>query len=109
MRFARTSLPKSMNNQQRIWQVVSQIPAGYVASYGQVAAQAGLPKAARLVGNVLRQLPDDSKLPWHRVVNAQRKISFPQLSDAYQHQKQRLLAEGISFNGEVIAKQHCYW
>ena len=97
------------NKQQRIWQVISQIPRGYIASYGQVAAQAGLPNAARFVGHVLKNLPADSKLPWHRVVNAQRKISFPENSNAYQEQKSRLLAENIFFKNNVIDKKHCYW
>ncbi|MCP3906717.1 MAG: methylated-DNA--[protein]-cysteine S-methyltransferase [Oceanicoccus sp.] len=97
------------SNQQRIWQVVSQIPEGKIASYGQVAAQAGIPQAARLVGNVLRKLPEGSNLPWHRVVNSQRKISFPIGSPAYQEQKQRLLLEGIVFNKEKIAINHLAW
>ncbi|ARN72863.1 MGMT family protein [Oceanicoccus sagamiensis] len=99
----------SQSNQQRIWQVVSQIPKGKIASYGQVAAQAGIPQAARLVGNVLRKLPEGSKLPWHRVVNSQRKISFPIGSPAYQEQRQRLLAEGVVFNKETIAINHLAW
>ena len=99
----------NLDNRQRIWQVVSQIPKGKIASYGQVAAQAGIPKAARLVGNVLKQLPEGSNLPWHRVVNSQRKISFPIGSPAYQEQKQRLLSEGISFHKEKIAKDHLAW
>ncbi|MGK0498538.1 MAG: methylated-DNA-protein-cysteine methyltransferase-like protein [Oceanicoccus sp.] len=96
-------------NHQRIWQVVSQIPRSYIASYGQVAAQAGLPRAARLVGTVMKNLPADSKLPWHRVVNAQRKISLAVGTENYQRQKRRLIAEGVIFSGETIDKQHCYW
>ncbi len=99
----------SDTNQQRIWQVVSQIPEGKIASYGQVAAQAGIPQAARLVGNVLRKLPEGSNLPWHRVVNSQRKISFPVGSPSYQEQKQRLLSEGVVFNKEKIASNHIAW
>ena len=99
----------NMNNQQRVWQVVSQIPVGFVASYGQVAEQAGLPGAARFVGQVLRQLPRSSQLPWQRVVNSQRKISFPAESPAYRRQKQRLLDEGVVFEGERIAAQHFCW
>ena len=98
-----------MDKKQRIWQVIHQIPCGYIASYGQVAAQAGLPNSARLVGNVLKQLPPNSKLPWHRVVNAQRKISFSLGTPAYLEQKSRLEAEGIIFTGQTINKQHCYW
>lgn len=94
------------HRQQQIWQVISQIPKGKVASYGQVAQQAGLGQAARFVGYVLRQLPSDSQLPWHRVVNAQRTLSLPENSPAYQQQKQRLIAEGITFNGKKILPSH---
>ena len=63
---------------ERIWQVVADIPAGRVTTYSEVARQAGMPGAARRVGAVLRALPSHSGLPWHRVVNAQgqRRLRF---------------------------------
>ena len=60
---------------QRIHATVDSIPRGRVATYGQVAEQAGLPRRARLVGRVLGELPAGSELPWHRVVNAAGRIS----------------------------------
>jgi methylated-DNA-protein-cysteine methyltransferase-like protein len=60
---------------RRIYRVVARIPPGRVATYGQVAALAGLPGHARQVGYALHGLPDESDLPWHRVVNAQGRIS----------------------------------
>ena len=60
----------------RVWQVVSMIPKGKVATYGQVAALAGMPAHARFVGAVLRRLPSNTKLPWQRVVNAGLRISL---------------------------------
>ena len=65
------------DHKQRIYAVLAAIPAGVVVSYGQVAELAGLPRAARLVGRTLSALPDDTQLPWHRVVNASGKISMP--------------------------------
>ena len=50
----------------RIWETVELIPPGRVASYGQVAEEAGLPGRARLVGRVLSLLPEGSPVPWHR-------------------------------------------
>ena len=76
-----------MTNQEKIWQVVHQIPRGKVASYGQVARLAELPGYARYVGYVMKNLPAGTKLPWHRVVNSQGRISFPQSSAQYQRQK----------------------
>ncbi len=91
---------------QRIWQVVAMIPLGRVASYGQIAALAGMPRHARLVGRTLRELPKGSKLPWHRVVNASLKISQRPGSGGHIEQKKRLLAEGVEFVGERIPKAY---
>jgi methylated-DNA-protein-cysteine methyltransferase-like protein len=49
--------------------VVAQIPEGHLASYGQVALLAGFPQRPRQVGMVLSGLPENTDLPWHRVVN----------------------------------------
>ena len=59
----------------RIYAVVGRIPRGRVATYGQVAIYAGLPGRARQVGRALRDLPDGSELPWHRVINARGEVS----------------------------------
>lgn len=86
-----------------IWQVVSLIPAGKVASYGQVAALAGLPQQARLVGRILSKLSKDTAIPWHRVVNATGKISNPNAS----HQIERLAEEGLTpINGRINLRCH---
>ena len=87
--------------------VVACIPFGQVASYGQVAILAGLPKHARLVGRVLSEIDSSSKLPWHRVINSQGRISLNRLDDlGFNEQQSRLLSEGIIFkNGKVSFKQ----
>jgi methylated-DNA-protein-cysteine methyltransferase related protein len=59
----------------RIYAVVSRIPRGRVATYGQVARLAGLGGQARLVGYALSALDDRSRIPWHRVINAEGRIS----------------------------------
>lgn len=61
---------------ERIYSVVSRIPRGRVATYGQVARLAGLPGRARLVGYALGALGDRSRVPWHRVVNAEGRVSI---------------------------------
>ncbi len=83
---------------QRIWQVVALIPRGRVATYGDVAHHAGLGRAARRVGLALRQLPEGSRLPWHRVINSAGKPSLPADSTSGQLQRQRLIHEGITFS-----------
>jgi len=84
---------KAHAQRERIWQIVYTIPAGVVATYGQVAALADLPQHARLVGRVMSQLPHGSRLPWHRVINAQGKLSTHSSS----RQQQLLEAEGVVF------------
>jgi methylated-DNA-protein-cysteine methyltransferase-like protein len=87
---------------QRVWQVVALIPPGRVATYGDVARLAGLPGAARRVGRALRDLPEDTRIPWHRVLNASGRISLPPGSASHRRQRQRLEAEGIQFrNGRL--------
>lgn len=79
--------------------VIRRIPKGWVATYGQVAAMAGLPRRARLVGHLLQHLDLAADIPWHRVVNAKGEVSYSPSrngSDAFQ---QRLLEEeGIEFD-----------
>ena len=82
------------------------IPRGKVASYGQIAALAGMPRHARLVGRTLANLPRGSKLPWHRVVNATLRIS-PRGDSASHLRQQRLLrSEGVEFVGARVARAH---
>jgi methylated-DNA-protein-cysteine methyltransferase-like protein len=83
----------------RIWQVVAQIPSGRVATYGDVASRAGLPGAARRVGRALKKLPADTRIPWHRVVNARGRLSLPDQSASQYTQRERLQSEGVVFRG----------
>lgn len=94
--------------QARLFQVIHTIPKGRVATYGQVAELAGLPRAARLVGNTLKNLPRNSKLPWHRVINASGKISLPMDGNG-KVQKQRLEKEGVVFLKGKINLNHYLW
>jgi methylated-DNA-protein-cysteine methyltransferase-like protein len=82
----------------RIYRVVSRIPRGRVATYGQVADLAELPGCARQVGYALHALADDSDLPWQRVVNARGEISLRRERGIEPIQQQLLEAEGIEFD-----------
>jgi len=94
--------------EERIWQVVAAIPRGSVATYGQVAALAGMPRHARLVGRTLANLPDGSRLPWHRVVNAALRISPRGDDRAMEEQRRRLRREGVTFVGPRIVRDHLW-
>ena len=96
-------MPGNLNNLDRIYAAVAAIPAGRVATYGQVAEPAGLPRRARLVGTALKNLTEDSGVPWHRVVNARGEISERPRPDAVTEQRILLEDEGVVFqaNGRI--------
>ncbi|RMH17404.1 MAG: MGMT family protein [Gemmatimonadetes bacterium] len=73
------------------------IPAGQVASYGDVAAALGRPRAARAVGGALARLPDDSDVPWWRVINGRGVVSTPDLHHHARIQRALLEHDGIRF------------
>jgi len=87
---------------QALWDVVCNIPAGRVATYGTVARAAGLPGRARQAGFALRVAPATLHLPWHRVVGAGGRIVFPPSSRSHREQARLLRAEGVKVtNGRV--------
>ncbi|AWF83370.1 cysteine methyltransferase [Microbulbifer sp. A4B17] len=79
---------------ERICQALAAIPKGRVVTYGDLAEMAGYPRAARLAGQTLRKLPRGTKLPWHRVINAQGRISLPEPGAS--RQRERLEREGVT-------------
>jgi methylated-DNA-protein-cysteine methyltransferase related protein len=81
-----------------IYRVVSRIPRGRVATYGQVAELAGLDGHARQVGYALHALPSASGIPWHRVVNSFGEVSKRSDSDSDELQVELLRAEGVVFD-----------
>lgn len=81
----------------RIYAVVRRIPRGRVASYGQVARLAGLPGRARQVGYAMYALPKGSRVPWHRVINAQGMVSRRRVPGAELTQRMLLEKEGVRF------------
>jgi methylated-DNA-protein-cysteine methyltransferase-like protein len=100
-----------MNDQdlQAIYLVINSIPQGKVATYGQIATIASLPGKARMVGKILSRLPQGSTIPWHRVINAEGKISLPEGSGAYEEQKRRLEQEDIVFSEAKIKLTIFQW
>jgi methylated-DNA-protein-cysteine methyltransferase-like protein len=87
---------------QRIYAAIAAIPRGRVASYGAIAARAGLPGRARLVGKLLAETPYGMLLPWHRVLRASGHIALPPGSRGFREQCRLLRAEGVEVkNGSV--------
>ena len=90
---------------QLVYQVLVAVPQGKVVTYGQVAQLAGLGKGARIVAAALRSLPRGTKVPWHRVINAQGRISIP--GQGASVQQERLEVEGVVFlSGRVDLKEY---
>ena len=85
-----------MTSHERILAVVRRIPRGRVATYGQIAGLAGFPRQPRLVGYALRHAEDG--VPWHRVVNAEGRISVRAASESVSVQRAVLEAEGVRFD-----------
>lgn len=93
----------------RIREVVRDIPQGCVASYGQIAEIAGIPRGARQVGYALRTLPARSDVPWHRVVTASGRLAFPPSSTSFRRQRRRLQEEDVPVvGGRVDMREHCW-
>jgi len=91
--------------------VIRRIPSGWVATYGQVATMAGMPRRARLVGRVLQRLDPKTRIPWHRVVNAKGEISYSLSRNGGDILQRRLLEkEGISFDANNrLDLERCRW
>ena len=102
-------VPGRQGTYERIWETVRHIPKGAVATYGEVAAEAGFPGQARMVGYALHALPPGSGVPWQRVINAMGKISFPSGSEARARQKSLLRREGIVFSGDRVDRDRFGW
>ena len=94
-----------------IYAVVSRIPRGMVAAYGQIATLADLEGHARLVGYALHALPDGAPVPWHRVVNAKGTVSRRRSGSGHDALQRRMLeAEGVPFDREGrLPLAACRW
>ena len=86
----------------QVFHILSEIPKGECIAYGELAKLAGFPGYARQVGSLMKKLPKDTTLPWHRVVNAQRRISFGENTDGYLRQKEKLEKEGWVIVGNKL-------
>ena len=93
---------------ETVWEIVREIPAGAVSSYGQIAsmippdedmAPARMKRLApRWVGTALRKTPRGKSIPWHRVINSRGTISFPPDSPQADEQRRLLEMEGVEFD-----------
>lgn len=90
---------------QRVVAEILRIPKGKVATYGQIAGLAGSPRAAIIVGQILRHQTDSAQLPWQRVINRDGRISIVNMAFPANLQAELLRAEGV----EVIERDSNYF
>ena len=91
--------------QAAVYRLVERIPRGQVATYGQIAALLGYPRAARAVGQAMKHVP--GHLPWHRVVNARGGISLRANVGAMLTQRVLLEQEGVVVRrGRIRLREH---
>jgi methylated-DNA-protein-cysteine methyltransferase related protein len=90
---------RTPSTHETIFSAVRRIPRGRVATYGQIAALAGLARQPRLVGYALHALPSSTAVPWHRVINARGMVSVRADGAASLSQRLMLEREGVQFDG----------
>lgn len=84
-----------MDFTDKVLTTIRRIPKGKVATYGQIAAYAGSPRAALMVGRILRQSSESEQLPWQRVINSRGRISIMNINYPAELQAQLLRQEGV--------------
>lgn len=105
----KSSTNKAETFTQRVIRAIRSVPRGKVATYGLIALVAGNPRGARQVAWTLHSVTEKEKLPWHRLINSQGKISLPK-GAGYETQKELLLDEGVTFDREDrIALDRFLW
>ena len=93
---------------QAVLDVIKAIPQGRVMAYGQIAALAGNPRGARQVARILHSMSRGHDLPWHRVINAQGKISLPP-GGGKELQRALLESEGVVFSSSGRIGRGYFW
>lgn len=96
------SMKKSFS--EKVYQIAKQIPPGKVATYGQIAAILGNPRAARAVGNALHQNKNPKNIPCHRVVDWSGRLSKNYAFGGNIEQRRRLEEEGVETRDEMHVK-----
>jgi methylated-DNA-protein-cysteine methyltransferase-like protein len=93
---------------RRIIDLIRCIPRGRVATYGQIAVMAGMPRGARQVARLLHSSSSAHRLPWHRVINASGGISLP-AGSGRELQRSLLEKEGVIFLCGKVNLRHYAW
>lgn len=98
-----------MSFRSSVYEILRLVPAGKVVTYGQLAAMAGSPKAARAVGMCMRTNPDAPSTPCHRVVASDGSLHGYSAGEGIITKKQMLLEEGVLFKGDKVDLRASQW
>lgn len=102
-------MKKRNSFKERVYELARRIPKGKVATYGQLAALAGSPGAARAVGDAMRTNPNIPATPCHRVVAASGALTGYSAGKGLSTKKAILLKEGVSFKGDKVDLAASLW
>ena len=94
---------------QKVYEIAKRIPSGKVATYGQLAKLAGSPNAGRAVGMFMKQNPDLSAIPCHRVVARNGDLTGYSAGNGIATKKEKLQKEGVSFIKERVNLSVSCW
>jgi O-6-methylguanine DNA methyltransferase len=95
-------MEKGTDFSARVYKIVSAIPKGKVATYGQVARLAGSAGAARAVGMCMRHNKDTKKVPCHRVVGSTGRLTGYAYGSGLPTKKKMLEKEGVKFRKDSV-------
>ena len=98
-----------MSFYDRVYESVKRIPRGKVATYGQIAALAGSPRASRIVGGALHRNPDPEHIPCHRVVNREGRLAAAYVFGGIGVQRAILESEGVEVADEYVDLDKFLW
>lgn len=98
-----------MSFRSSVYEILRLVPAGKVVTYGQLAAMAGSPKAARAVGMCMRTNPNAPSTPCHRVVASDGSLHGYSAGEGIITKKQMLLEEGVIFKGDKVDLRASQW
>lgn len=98
-----------MSFYDRVYESVKRIPKGKVATYGQIAALAGSPRASRIVGGALHRNPDPDSIPCHRVVNREGRLAEAYVFGGIGVQRTILESEGVKVEDERVDLDKYLW
>ena len=98
-----------MSFREQVYTLIRQIPAGKVATYGQVAELVGSKGAARAVGMCMKTNPDAPRTPCHRIVASDGSLTGYSAGNGVSTKKEMLIKEGVKFKGNKVDLSISLW